>query len=267
MSDEPSRPVSEPRTPYSALRAWEPERDEAARGRARSSLQLHIAAREADSDAAFPHAGRRQRQRPRLPRRWIGPVIAVAAIAGAGGALAAVLLRTEHTRRLPVFTPQGRLAPEFHVSARGRGYCWESSLASTEPDAYRCFEGNQIHDPCFAPGSQATTVVCFLDPWHSVTVLRLTRRLPKTGPPVKGAPLPWAIVTTGGRRCVFLTGATALVGGQRLNYGCTDGTYLIGYPDTRQGLWTIHSVRRPSLSQMHTPLGHFPSVAIKQTVG
>jgi hypothetical protein len=267
MSDQPSTPGAEPRAPYSALRAWEPARDEAARRRARTRLQRHIDAGEAEPVTASPATRRPRRQRLRPPRRWLGPAIAAVVIAGAGGAVAAVLLRTEHTRRLPVFTPQGRLAPEFHVSARGRGYCWESSLASTEPDAYRCFQGNQIHDPCFAPSAHATAVVCFLDPWHSVTVLRLTRRLPKAGPPVKGPPLPWAIVTTAGRRCVFMTGATALVGGQRVNYGCTDGTYLIGYPDTRQALWTIRSDRRLSLSQMHTPLTRFPSVGIKQTVG
>ncbi|MGH2860126.1 MAG: hypothetical protein ACRDLT_01320, partial [Solirubrobacteraceae bacterium] len=208
-----------------------------------------------------------RRSRSRLPRRWLAPLVGLVAVAVAGGAVAAVLLRTEHTRRLPVFTPAGRLSPEFHIGARGRGYCWESSLASSARKAYRCFEGNLIHDPCFAASPHATSVVCFLDPWHAVTVLHLTRGLPRPAAAPKGSPLPWAIVTTDGRRCVFMTGATALVGGERVNYGCTNRTYLLGNPDTRQPLWTIRSDRHLSLTQMHAPLSRFPTVGIKQTIG
>lgn len=265
--------AAEPRTPYSELRAWAPARDDDARARAHRQLQLHIAAAESRQlRAASPSHPRlpgrvRLRRRLRLPRRWFVPLLALVAVAGAGGVAAAVLLRTAHTNRVPVFTPQGRLSPQFHVGARGRGYCWEASLASTDADAYRCFQGNLIHDPCFAASAHARSVVCFLDPWHAVTVLRLTRRLPRHGPAVKGPPLPWAIVTTDGRRCVFMTGATALAGGERVNYGCTDGSYLIGNPDTRAPLWTIRSDRHLSLKQMHTPLRRFPVVGIKQTIG
>jgi hypothetical protein len=257
MNDD--RPTAaESRTPYSALRSWEPERNESARARALNRLELQI------QRAETP---RRKRRRPRLPRRWLAPAIGIVAVAGAGGAVAAVLLRTAHTNRVPVFTPQGQLSPQFRVGARGRGYCWESSLASTDRNAYRCFQGNLIHDPCFAASRHAAMVVCFLDPWHSVTVLRLTRSLPRTGPPLKGAPLPWTIVTSDGRRCVFMTGATALVGGERVNYGCTDGSYLIGNPDSHAALWTIRSDRHLTLTQMHTPLRRFPVVGIKQTIG
>jgi hypothetical protein len=265
MTDERPTAAGEPREPYSALRAWEPEHDAPVRERALNHLQLHIAAGEAGS-LRVERAPRRS-WRSRLPRRWLAPAIGLVAVAGAGGAVAAVLLRTQHTSRLPVFTAQGRLSAQFHVGARGHGYCWESSLASTAHNAYRCFEGNVIHDPCFAPSAHATSVVCFLDPWQRVTLLRLTRRLPKPAAPVKGPPLPWTIVTADGRRCVFMTGATALVANERVNYGCTDGTYLIGYPNTRQPLWTIRSDRHLSLKQMHTPLAHFPAVSIRQTIG
>ncbi len=267
MSDRPT-PSDERRAPYSALRAWEPQRDEAARARALSRLQLHIE-QAPPEPATHPSRTRLRVRLPhvRPPQRWLAAVIALLAAAGAGGAVAAALLRTEHTNRLRVFTPAGKLSPEFQIGARGRGYCWESSLASTARNAYRCFQGNLIHDPCFAATPHATTVVCFLDPWHAVTLLRMTRRLPKPGPLLKGPPLPWAIVTTDGRHCVFMTGATALVANQRANYGCTDGTYLIGSPDTNQPLWTIRSDRRLSLTQMHSPLSHFPAVGIKQTIG
>jgi hypothetical protein len=272
MSDD-LHMTTESRAPYALLRAWEPARDDDARARAFNQLQLHIAAAESEQlrGAAPSFAERRarfsQRLRLRLQRRWLAPLLALIAVAGAGGVAAAVLLHTAHTNRVPVFTPQGRLSPQFHVGSRGRGYCWEASLASTDANAYRCFQGNEIHDPCFAASSHASSVVCFLDPWHAVTVLRLTRRLPRHVPAPKGPPLPWVIVTSDGRRCVFMTGATALVAGERVNYGCTDGSYLIGDPDTSRALWTIRSDRHLSLQQMHAPLRRFPVVGIEQTIG
>ena len=267
MTDDRHSSEPEARSPYSALRAWEPARDPVARGRAQSLLQLRIDGARIDG-APQPHAASspRRGRRPRLPRRWLAPAIALVVVAGAGGALAAVLLRTENTARLAVFTAQGKLAPRFHVGARGSGYCWELSIAANTKDAYRCFQGNLIEDPCFAASTHAHVVYCFFNPWARVTVLRLTRPLPKE-PPLKGPVLPWAIVTTSGLRCVFLTGGTALVADQRINYGCTNGSYLIGAPNTRSPLWTIHSVRHFESDQMHAPISTIPTVAIRQTIG
>jgi hypothetical protein len=210
----------------------------------------------------------RRRRRLGAPRgRLIGVLAAGAVIAGAGGALAAILLRTEHTGHLPVFTPSGALSPQFHVGARGRGYCWTSSLATDATDAYRCMQGNAIHDPCFAATPHARSVACFIDPWHAVTLLTLTRALPRHAPAVRGA-LPWAIETADGRRCVFLTGATAPMGGERINYGCVHGSYLIGAPDRRNPLWTIRSASTyvPDQPGHPTPITHFPLVGIAVTV-
>ena len=274
MTDERNTALEEPRSPYSALRAWEPARDGSARAQALARLELHIDSAEpgrARAGRSRPARGRLQRlqrlpHRPRVPRRWLAPAIGLVAVAGAGGAVAAVLLRTQHTDRLAVFTPQGNLSSRFRVGARGHGYCWEASLAAQTPNAYRCFQGNEIHDPCFAASRDATTVACFTDPWQPVTILRLTRRLPRPGAAPGGPELPWAMVTADGRRCVFMTGATALVGGERINYGCTDHSYLIGDPDTRRPLWTIRSVRHFTFKEMHAPIARFPPVAIKQTI-
>jgi hypothetical protein len=262
MTDDRHTPESYPRSPYSALRAWEPERDQTGRDRARALLELHIE-READA----PRRLGRRPGRPRLPRRWLAPAVALVVVAGAGGAVASVLLRTQHTNRLAVFTPQGRLASRFHVGSRGSGYCWEASLAAQTRNAYRCFQGNEIHDPCFAASRHAASVACFTDPWQPVTELRLTRPLPRPAAAAQGPALPWTIVTTDGRRCVFMTGATALVANERINYGCTNGTYLIGSPDAGQPLWRIRSVRRFTVTEMHAPRDHFPVVGIRQTIG
>lgn len=254
MSEDPTR------TPFSALRASTPARDEDARAQARELLAEHIGA-----SASEPVPRRR---RPRMPRtRWVASAAAATVIAGGGAALAAVLLQTEHTGHLAVFTAQGTLSPRFHVAGTASGYCFTASLATDALDAYRCIQGNALHDPCFAASASARSVVCFLDPWHPVTVLQLTRRLPRHGPVPKLA-LPWAIVTSDGRHCTFLTGATAPMGGERINYGCVHGSYLIGAPDRRNPLWTIRSARAyvPDRPGHPTPITRFPLVGIKVTV-
>ena len=40
--------------------------------------------------------------------------------------------------------------------------------------------------------------------------------------------IPWAVELANGERCTLLTGATAAFAGQRLNYGCESGGYVIG---------------------------------------
>ena len=40
--------------------------------------------------------------------------------------------------------------------------------------------------------------------------------------------IPWAVELANGERCTLLTGATAVFAGQRLNYGCESGGYVIG---------------------------------------
>jgi hypothetical protein len=252
MAEDPTR------FPFSALRASVPVREDDARERARGLLEAHIA-------QAPPSSTPTRRRSPRT--RWVASVAAAVVVAGAGGAVAAILLRTEHTGHLPVFTPQGTLSAQFHVGGRGRGYCWTTSLATGAADAYRCMQGNAIHDPCFAATAHSRSVACFIDPWHPVVMLTLNRALPAHPPAARNA-LPWVIETTDGRRCVFLTGATAPMGGERINYGCIGGSYLIGSPDRRNPLWTIRSARgyRPDVPGHPTAITSFPLAGIKLTV-
>lgn len=241
------------RKPFSALRAWVPERDDAARERARVRLDAHVA-------AARP-------ARRSLPARRLALALAAVAVAvGAGVAIASGFWRTHHTGHIPVYTAAGALNPRFHVGRRSAGYCWTASLATGAADAYRCMEGNAIHDPCFASSTRASSVACFRDPWHPVTILRLTRPLPRHAR-AHGS-LPWAIETTDGRRCTFLTGATAPMGGERIDYGCTDGSFLIGAPLRDKPLWTIRSARayRPDPPGHPAPIASFPLAAIEETV-
>ena len=51
----------------------------------------------------------------------------------------------------------------------------------------------------------------------------------------------WALELADGTRCTFLQGATAGIEGKRINYSCTDGSYIVGDPETG-AVWTAQKV-------------------------
>ena len=72
--------------------------------------------------------------------------------------------------------------------------------------------------------------------------------------PVPASPraYPTTIVLTNGATCVFLTGASLVVGDKRENYACTDGRALLGEPNRSAQPWRIDALkndraRTPSL--------------------
>jgi hypothetical protein len=140
----------------------------------------------------------------------------------------------------------GRLNTSLHVAQTRRGFCWAGSLAdSGRTDAWRCFIGNVIYDPCFSDPSKRAQrfVVCASTPWsRRVTKLVLTRRLPLGQRNPAGSPLrraPWAIQLASGKRCLALTGATGTIAGRGVAYGCLGGGYLLGEPRRAKPTWTI----------------------------
>jgi hypothetical protein len=44
----------------------------------------------------------------------------------------------------------GGIAHGVRIARRASGYCWTTSIGDSRSDAFRCFVGNFIHDPCFA---------------------------------------------------------------------------------------------------------------------
>jgi hypothetical protein len=96
----------------------------------------------------------------------------------------------------------GGIAAGVRIARSASGYCWTSSLADARGDAYRCFVGNFIHDPCFADQTGfAHYVLCPLySPGAKVLRINLTKKLPSN--PVGGDPTrdrPWAIRTSSGK--------------------------------------------------------------------
>jgi hypothetical protein len=104
-----------------------------------------------------------------------------------------------------------------------RGQCWTTSIAAPNARAYRCFQGNKILDPCFAPVHRATPVqlACMQAPWSRALMLQVNGSLPA---PTNGLPSrPWALQLGNGTRCVASTGTVPEVAGVNLAYHCIDG--------------------------------------------
>lgn len=125
------------------------------------------------------------------------------------------------TRTFQAYDAAGNLAVK--VSDVATGNCWTTSVAAPVAGAYRCFAGNQILDPCFAPPKTAapTQIACVANPWSDAVVLTLTSSLPKGIP--AGGKRPWAIELSNGARCVSSTGTVPAIDGVNLDYHCTNG--------------------------------------------
>ena len=52
--------------------------------------------------------------------------------------------------------------------------------------------------------------------------------------------LPWAVELADGERCTLLTGATAVVAGMRINYGCDGGGSIVGDLQRGPTVWTAN---------------------------
>ena len=178
----------------------------------------------------------------------------------AAGATAAGPARTDARYFLP-YGPSG-LNAGLTVTATESGVCAHGSLATPgRPDAWDCLggAGNTIYDPCFAdplaaPGERHE-LACAAAPWATDIVLfRLTQPLPreKDDAPAAGDPaaaiaeadpdpweLPWALELANGERCTLLTGASVVLAGERLHYGCEGGGGVLGEVDRTEPLWTV----------------------------
>lgn len=187
---------------------------------------------------------------PRRWRRWRGgalglavAVIGVLALAvlgqwlsgGSGDASAAPLGATESSSSATeiVMTSWGNGVEVTATVGTGEGASCQQSLSSQRPDAYRCFVGDLVHDPCFASTQGA---VCPEFPWARRAILLQVEADPAIGEPLAQG-LPWGIELADGQRCTFLGGATDLLDDLRANYGCDDGT-VYGEPSGDLA-WTV----------------------------
>jgi hypothetical protein len=132
----------------------------------------------------------------------------------------------------------------LHTRSRS-GHCPTGSEATPRRDAWRCFSGNFVLDPCFSSTHDRGVVVCPEAPWltHGVEI-HLTKPLAAAeGNHAAPSPSlrPWALELSNGLRCLFADGATSVVEGNRLNYLCAGANEegLWGLPNRMSASWTI----------------------------
>jgi hypothetical protein len=176
-----------------------------------------------------------------LPGLGLGLLIAaLIAVASVSVALAGAT-RTQ-THIYEAFTSAG--SPAIHVTKTVRGFCNGGSSAIDRDDAWRCFFGNFVVDPCFSSSAAKGVVLCPTDAWSSSGVeIKLTKALlygDKGKPSTSGQP--WAVETTSGAKCEIDTGATSVVDHRRANYFCQKGKDVLwGSPSRSSEPWTIYS--------------------------
>ncbi|GCE08729.1 hypothetical protein [Dictyobacter aurantiacus] len=134
--------------------------------------------------------------------------------------------------------------------------CWETSLAAPRKDAWRCIVVNTIYDPCFSSTSYPNAVICDANPATDTRGVKatLTSKLPATTA-TGDSMQPWVLQLSDGAYCTFLTGATSLVGNERVDYGCTNNAIIAGLP--KQGtIWTANVVPQGQTHPVVTTVVH-----------
>ena len=157
------------------------------------------------------------------------------------------------TQRLS-FEPwtQDGVSKQLQVVGTVTGACWTwSSAAVGRPDAFRCFVGHFIVDPCFASSAEVGVdwfytrfgqVACPYRGVNRVVIIQLTAPLPPT-PREQSAHghIIWLITLANGDQCSLFVGAAApFLKNMRLNYSCLSGGGLYGSPRQSGRIWMIH---------------------------
>ncbi len=178
----------------------------------------------------------------RVPKRIACRTLVALAVMASAAAWSSGAQTVTHTTATvyQAFSYHGVIVPHVRVES---GYCWENSNVTARRDAWRCFVGNFIYDPCFSSTFAYGVVVC-PTPWTDTGIeIRLTKPLPKAfshaAPSLKL--IPWALQTASGADCILSSGASNIVHGQRLNYSCGTNTGLWGFPRRASQPWTILS--------------------------
>lgn len=124
-----------------------------------------------------------------------------------------------------------RYMPTIAPNETYEGSCWINSLTAQRRDAWRCTVNNIIKDPCFVL-KENENLVCNPNPitGDEGILLKLTEPLPESKAEDKfGKGWGWLIELEDGSVCEFVTGATGVINGKRLNYSCNiSDTWILG---------------------------------------
>jgi hypothetical protein len=195
---------------------------------------------------------------PRLRPSAALPVMLIAATAlatvtacGSGAAGSGTSLRTRTVQVSPVTSSGAAVAGYRTIATAANASCEPGSEAIGQ--AYRCFAGNTVYDPCWAQKAAVPTVLCVADPW-SAAVVKLTVSSSLSPIPAEGGTVePWAVQLGGGQRCVMVQGAHGAFRGHVIDYFCGQGLFLLRGLSTSSQPWTARSVVITSGQQASGP--------------
>lgn len=152
----------------------------------------------------------------------------------------------------PPSTQQVHVSPVTAAGSRVAGYRITARAAHAQcsagseaiGQAYRCFAGNAVYDPCWAVQAASPTVLCVADPWlRTAAELRVSSALGHIPPEGGGGPAePWGIQLASGQRCTLAQGAHGTFDGRVVDYYCTPSLSLLRGLDRRSATWTADSV-------------------------
>jgi hypothetical protein len=131
--------------------------------------------------------------------------------------------------------------------------CWETSLAAPRADAWRCIVGNIIYDPCFSTQGQKNYVICDVNPAGDGRGLKVKLAHPLPASTVGQGVQAWMMRLSDGTVCSFITGATGLVREERINYGCSNGSEIVGMPKM-ESVWLVKEIKKGQSQVIMTPV-------------
>ena len=202
------------------------------------------------SGGRSPRAGSWHRVRNSTRRRTGLSLIALAVLigllsaCGSASPAASAPPKTKIVYVSPV-TPAGAPAGQYRITSTATSAtCIPGSEAIGQ--AYRCFAGNFIHDPCWPVKNAAVSVLCLAYPWsHAAT--RLTVKSPLAAiPSERGIGEPWGVQLADGKRCALIQGAHPVFARHVIDYYCSSSFFLLRGLDKTSLSWLAHSVTSSS---------------------
>lgn len=159
---------------------------------------------------------------------------------------------TEIVRVSPVDST-GRLKSGYSVTSTQTGTSCVAG-SDTGANAYRCFSGHGVYDPCWLDTDDGTnhTVACISQPWSTqVTRITVPQFVGTFGSPVTDAPL--ALQLSDGERCGALQGAHDAFNGRIIDFAC-DQRAVLRPLHTQSPLWTADTATNaPGTAARYAP--------------
>ena len=115
---------------------------------------------------------------------------------------------------------------------------------------------DDIYDPCFT-GPSDSLVACADDPFDKrVAMMTLKKPVAKSADSIthllQPQGEPWGIRLSAGETCSFVTGATDVAQGMRMNYECRGNDFIAGFPNRSTSAWTVHVMVWPDHKHLKT---------------